>query len=191
MRVSLIAATVLLCACASGGNSSGSEPPDLRATSQYTRVELPSGAPIEIDWEHQHTYQETTLLVGVDKAWAAYPAVFGELGIEPGIVDSKQHVYGNAGIKMRNSLGRLRLSKYFDCGTTAGMSNADTYDVLVRVVSQVLAADAGVSTLRTQVEATAHANAVSGATVRCVSTGALEERIAHMLSEMTAKPNAS
>jgi len=191
MRVSLIAATVLLCACASGGNSSGSEPPDLRATSQYTRVELPSGAPIEIDWEHQHTYQETTLLVGVDKAWAAYPAVFGELGIEPGIVDSKQHVYGNAGIKMRNSLGRLRLSKYFDCGTTAGMSNADTYDVLVRVVSQVLAADAGVSTLRTQVEATAHANAVSGATVRCVSTGALEERIAHMLSELTAKPNAS
>ena len=85
---------------------------------------------------------------------------------------------------MRNSLGRLRLSKYFDCGSTAGMSNADTYDLLVRVVSQVLAADAGVSTLRTQVEATAHAKAVSGATVRCVSTGALEERIAHMLSEL-------
>ena len=191
MRVSLIAATVVVCACASGGNSSGSEPPDLRATSQYTRVELPSGAPIEIDWEHQHTYEETKLLVGVDKAWAAYPAVFGELDIEPGIVDSKQHVYGNAGVKMRNSLGRQRLSRYFDCGTTAGMSNADTYDVLVRVVSQVLAADAGVSTLRTQVEATAHANAVSGATVRCVSTGALEGRIAHMLSELSAKPHNS
>ncbi len=191
MRLSLIAATVVLCACASGNSGGGSETPDLRATSQYTRVELASGQPIEINWEQQHTYQQTTLLVGVDKAWAAYPAVFGELGIDPGIVDSKQHVYGNAGIKMRNSLGRLRLSKYFDCGSTAGMSNADTYDLLVRVVSQVLAADAGVSTLRTQVEATAHANAVSGATVRCVSTGALEERIAHMLSELTAKPNAS
>jgi hypothetical protein len=163
----------------------------MRATSQHTRVELASGQPIEIDWEHQQSYQQTTLLVGVDKAWAAYPAVFGELGIEPGIVDPKQHVFGNAGIKMRNSLGRLRLSKYFDCGATAGMSNADTYDLLVRVVSQVLAADAGVSTLRTQVEATAHANAVSGATVRCVSTGALEERIAHMLGELTAKPNNS
>jgi hypothetical protein len=190
MRISFIAATVFLCACASGGKSGGSEPPDLRSTSQYTRVELPSGQPIEIDWEHQRTYEQTTLLVGVDKAWAAYPAVFGELGIEPGVVDAKQHVYGNAGIKMRNSLGRQRLSKYFDCGSTAGMSNADTYDMLVRVISQVIPADAGVSTLRTQVEATAHANAVSGATVRCVSTGALEERIAHMLNELTAKKNS-
>ena len=59
MRISLMAATVLLWACASGGNSGGSETPDLRATAQYTRVELPSGAPIEIDWEHQHTYEET------------------------------------------------------------------------------------------------------------------------------------
>ena len=191
MRISLMAATVLLCACASGGNSGGSETPDLRATSQYTRIELPSGVPIEIDWEHQHTYEEIKLLVGVDKAWAAYPAVFGELGIEPGIVDAKQHVYGNAGIKMRNSLGRQRLSRYFDCGSTAGMSNADTYDVIVRVVSQVIPADAGLSSLRTQVEATAHANAVSGATVRCVSTGALEGRIAHMLSELVAKPGNS
>ena len=129
--------------------------------------------------------------MGVDKAWAAYPAVFGELGIEPGIVDAKQHVYGNAGIKMRNSLGRQRLSRYFDCGSTAGMSNADTYDVIVRVVSQVIPADAGLSSLRTQVEATAHANAVSGSSVRCVSTGALEERIAHMLSELVAKPGNS
>jgi hypothetical protein len=191
MRISLAAATVLLCACASGGKSGASETPDLRGTSQVTRVELPSGAPIEIDWEHQHTYEETKLLVSVDRAWAAYPAVFGELGIEPGVVDPKQHVFGNAGIKMRNTLGRQRLSRYFDCGTTVGMSNADTYDVLVRVLSQVIPADAGLSSLRTQVEATAHANAVSGATVRCVSTGALEARIAHMLSELSAKPGNS
>lgn len=191
MRIPLISAAVLLAACASGANSGGSEPPELRGTPQITRVELPSGAPIEINWEHQHTYDETKLPVSVEKAWAAYPAVFGELGIEPGLVDPKQHVYGNAGIKMRNSMGRQRLSKYFDCGSTVGMPNADTYDVLVRVVSQVIPADAGLSALRTQVEATAHANAVSGATVRCVSTGALEERISHMLSEMVAKPGNS
>ena len=190
MRTSLMAAAALLCACASG-NGGSTESPDLRSSTQHTRVELPSGAPIEIDWEHQHTYEETQLLVSVDRAWAAYPAVFGELGIEPGIVDSKQHVFGNAGIKMRSSLGRQRLSKYLDCGMTAGMSNADTYDVILRVVSQVIPADAGLSSLRTQVEATAHANAVSGATVRCVSTGALEGRIAHMLSEMTVKPKNS
>lgn len=187
MRTSLVATTILLCACSTGSGAT-SEAPDLRGTSQITRVETPGGAPIEIDWEHQHTFEETKLLVGVDKAWAAYPTVFGELGIPPGIVDEKQHVFGNAGVKMRSSLGRQRLSKYLDCGSTAGMSNADTYDVLVRVVSQVVPADAGLASLRTQVEATAHANAESGATVRCVSTGALEGRIAHMLSELTSKP---
>ena len=188
IRTSLIATTVLLCACASGGNRATSESPDLRQTSEYTRVEMPNGTNIEIDWEHQHTYEETKLLVSVDRAWAAYPAVFGELGIEPGIVDSKQHVFGNAGIKMRNSLGRQRLSKYIECGATAGMSNADSYDVIIRVVSQVVPADAGLSMLRTQVEASAHASAISGAPVRCVSTGALEARIARMLSEQTIKP---
>ena len=190
MRRSLVAATALLCACASG-NGGTTESPNLRSSTQYTRVELPSGAPIEIDWEHQHTYDETKLLVSVDRAWAAYPAVFGELGIEPGIVDAKQHVFGNAGFKTRSSLGRQRLSKYLDCGMTAGMSNADTYDVILRVVSQVIPADVGLSSLRTQVEATAHANAVSGATVRCVSTGALEGRISHMLSELSLKAGKS
>jgi len=188
-QISLVAATMLLCACssASGGKTASSESPDLRSTEQYTRVETPGGQSIEIDWEHQHTYEETKLLVGVDKAWAAYPTVFGELGIEPGIVDQKQHVFGNAGIKIRGSLGRQRLSKYLECGTTAGMTNADTYDVIIRVVSQVVPADAGLASLRTQVEASAHASGESGSSVRCVSTGALEARIAHMMSELAAK----
>ena len=178
MRNSLVATTILLCACVRQQRLCR---PPICGTPGANQTAAPDRL------EHQHV-RETKLLVGVDKAWAAYPAVFGELGIPPGIVDEKQHVFGNAGTKIRNSLGRQRLSKYLECGTTAGMSNADTYDVIVRVVSQVVPADAGLASLRTQVEATAHANAVSGASVRCVSTGALEDRIAHMLSELTTKP---
>jgi len=188
-RISLVAVTVLLCACSSGsgGKTASSESPDLRSSEQYTRIETSGGQSIEIDWEHQHTYEESKLLVGVDKAWTAYPTVFGELGIPPGIVDQKQHVFGNAGLKMRGSLGGRRLSTYLDCGTTAGMANADTYDLIVRVVSQVVLADAGLASLRTQVEASAHSSGDSGPGVRCVSTGALEARIAHMMSELAAK----
>jgi hypothetical protein len=187
-RIWLMVATILLCACssASGGKTASTESPDLHSTKQFTRVETPGGM-IEIDWEHQHTYEETKLLVGVDKAWAAYPAVFGELGIAPGVVDQKQHVFGNAGFKMRSSLGGQRLSRYFECGATAGMANADTYDMIIRVVSQVVPADAGLASLRTQVEASAHSAGDSGPSVRCVSTGALEARIAHMMSELAAK----
>ena len=189
-RISLIAATILLGACSSGsgGKTASSESPDLRTSSQLTRIETGGGQSIEIDWEHKHTYEETQLLVGVDKAWSEFPTLFGELGIQPGIVDSKQHVFGNAGFNVRGSLGRQRLSKYIDCGSTAGMSNSDTYDLVVRVVSQVVPADAGLATLRTQVEASAHASGVSGTNVRCVSTGQLEERIAHMMSELAIAP---
>lgn len=188
MRTSLIAVALVLCACSSSGAvpHATSESPDLRATQQFTRVETPNGL-IEIDWEHQHTYEETRLLVGVDKAWGAFPTVFGELGIDPGIVDSKQHVFGNAGKKVRGSLGGQRLSRYLDCGATAGMSNADQYDVVMRVVSQVVPGDAGLALVRTQVEASSHASGVSGTNARCVSTGALEARIAHMMSELAAK----
>jgi hypothetical protein len=188
-RISLVAATMLLCACssASSGKSASSESPDLRSSEQLTRIETPGGN-ITIDWEHQHTYDEQKLLVGVDKAWAQYPTVFGELGIPTGLVDQKQHVFGNAGVKVRGSLGKQRLSTYLECGKVAGMSNSDTYDVVIRVVSQVVPADAGLASIRTQVEGSAHSSGDSGPSVRCVSTGALEARIAHMMSELAAKP---
>ncbi|MDQ2932379.1 MAG: hypothetical protein M3Y05_16380 [Gemmatimonadota bacterium] len=188
IRTSLAATAVILCACSSGNSGrETTQAPDLRSTLQLTRVDMPNGASIEIDWEHQHTYEETKLLVGVDKAWSEYPTVFGELGIEPNVIDSKQHVFGNAGVKVRGSLGRQRLSRYIDCGATAGMANADQYDIIVRVVSQVIPADAGLSTIRTQVEANGRASGESSTSARCVSTGALEARIARMMSELATK----
>lgn len=189
MRVPFFATVLVLCACASGKNSdtaSSSESPVSQQRLEYTRIETPGG-PIEIDWERERTFDETQMLVNVDKAWAALPAVYGELGIETGILDPKQHIFGNAGENFRREMGRQRLSKYFECGSTAGMSNSDTYDVNVRVISQILPADNGLSKLRTQAEATAHANAVSGQSVRCASTGELERRIASMVAEQALR----
>ena len=188
MRVPMCAVVLVLCACSSGGASPGqnSDSPLRTDEAQMTRVETPGGI-IRIDWHCERTYDETKLLVGIDKAWAAVPAVFGELGIDPNVVDSKQHVYGNAGTNYRRRLGTQRMSKYFDCGTTAGIANADEYDILIRVVTQIIPADAGLSALRTQVEGTAHATATSGQVVRCASTGALEERIAHMVADQASR----
>ncbi|MEO8879912.1 MAG: hypothetical protein ABI446_05900 [Gemmatimonadaceae bacterium] len=189
IRTSLVATAVILSACSSGnGGKSTTQSPDLRSTEQLTRIETGGANVIEIDWEHQHTYEETQLLVGVDKAWSEYPTVFGELGIDPNVIDSRQHVFGNAGLKVRGTLGRQRMSRYLDCGATAGIPNADQYDIIVRVVSQVIPADAGLSSIRTQVEANGRASGESSTSARCVSTGALEARIAHMMSELANKP---
>jgi hypothetical protein len=186
-RVSTCAVVFVLCACASGGgNKSSNDTPLIQEQAEMTRVETPSGI-LQIDWHRERTYDETKLLVSVDKAWAAIPTVFGELGIDPNVVDSRQHVFGNAGTTRRGKLGTQRLSRYFDCGATTGISNADQYDVVVRVITQIIPAEAGLSALRSQVEATAHPSATSGQVVRCASTGALEERIAHMLSEQAMR----
>jgi hypothetical protein len=189
MRVPMLATLLVLCACASSsGGSTGqnTDSPAMEQRVEMTRVETPNGV-IQIDWHRERTYDQTALLVPVDRAWATVPAVFGELGIEPTLVDSKQHVFGNAGANYRRKLGSQRMSRYFDCGSTAGISNADDYDLLVRVITQIIPAAGGLSALRTQVEATGHATAVSGQVVRCASTGALEARIAHMVSDQAVR----
>jgi hypothetical protein len=201
MRASMCAMVVALCACASGGSSktastdpkpahekrSGdNESPLMQQRVEMTRIETPDGI-IQIDWQQQRTYDETRLLVDVDKAWAAIPAAYGELGIAPTLIDSKQHVFGNAGANYRRQMGHQRMSRYFDCGSTAGISNADDYDLLIRVISQIIPAEGGLSIVRTQAEATGHATATSGQVVRCASTGALEERIAHMVSDQAVR----
>lgn len=186
MRVPFVAAALALCACASGKGASSGEAPLMQQRTEYTRIETPGGT-IEINWQRERTFEATNLLVSVDKAWAAIPAAFGEMGIEPGIVDQKQHVFGNMGVTFRREIGRQRISRYFDCGSTAGMSNSDTYDVIVRVISQIVPAGDGLSILRTQAEATAHPSALSGMGVRCASTGELERRIASMVSEQALR----
>jgi hypothetical protein len=192
MRVASLAAGLVLCACASGGSSTKekrTDSPLLEQRVETTRIETPSGV-IQIDWHDQRTYDETKLLVGVDKAWAAVPAVYGEIGIEPTLVDSKQHVFGNAGANYRRNLASQRMSRYFDCGSTAGMANADNYDLLIRVITQIIPADGDLSKVRTQVEATGHQTATSGQVVRCSSTGALEEKIARMISDQAVRAAA-
>jgi len=187
MRISMLVTAVLLSACASGGSNNATNDTPLRQEQvEMTRVESPNGI-IQIDWHRDRSYETTPLLVGVDKAWAAIPTVFGELGIDPNVIDSKQHVFGNAGTNFRSKLGNQRLSHYFECGTTTGIANADQYDIHVRVITQIVPAEAGLSALRSQVEATARATATSGQNVRCASTGALEERIAHMVADQATR----
>ncbi|HEV7704910.1 MAG TPA: hypothetical protein VGO46_11495 [Gemmatimonadaceae bacterium] len=192
MRFTSLAAVLVLCACKSGSGGTkdpSSETPFMQQRVEMTRVETPSGI-IQIDWQQQRTYDETKLLVPVEKAWGAVPAVYGELGIQPTLVDSKQHVFGNAGANYRRRLGSQRMSHFFDCGSTAGISNADDYDLLIRVITQIIPAEGGLSSVRTQVEATGHATATSGQVVRCASTGALEEQIAHMVSDQAVRAAA-
>ena len=72
-----------------------------------------------------------------DSVWNALPAAYDSLGIKLNVVDLKQHLIGNQGMKLRQKLGSTRLSKYLDCGNAQIGPSADSYDVLMSVMAHV------------------------------------------------------
>jgi hypothetical protein len=161
-------------------------PPTVGHEQEVTHINL-DGYTWDVVWTRDRSVVERKLPVPADAAWTAFPAVFAELGIDPNIIDSRQMLFGNAGAVYRHDLAKQRLSHYVNCGNIIGLSSADTYEVYIRVISQVLPVDGGLSKVRTEVDA--HARAVDGAeqSVPCSSTGLLESRIAKLLSQEAAK----
>ena len=174
-----------LCAGASA-RAQAALPPTVGHEQEVTHINL-EGNSFDVVWTRDRSVVEHKLPVPADLAWTAFPAVFGELGIVPNIIDSRQMLFGNAGAVYRHNLAKQRLSHYVNCGNMIGLSSADSYDVYIRVISQVLPVDGGLSKVRTEVDA--HAIAVDGAeqSVPCSSTGLLESRIAKLLTREAAK----
>jgi hypothetical protein len=91
-------------------------------------------------------------------------------------LDASKHLAGNAGFKLRQRLGKVPLSRYFDCGTTQVGPNAESYDVYLTVLTSV-ASDAGGAKVATVVDASAKPVAFSQAYSACSTTTALEKRL--------------
>lgn len=177
---------LLLCCASVAVLAQGGVQPTVAHEREVTHINL-EGNSIDVVWTRDRSVSEKKLPVPADAAWSAFPAVFGELGIDPNIIDSKQMVFGNAGAGYRHDLAKERLSHYVNCGNMIGLSSADSYEVFIRVISQVLPVDGGLSKVRTEVDA--HARAVDGAeqNIPCSSTGLLESRIAKLLAREAAK----
>jgi hypothetical protein len=185
--VARIAAAValVLCAAATSALAQGSVTPGTMHDEEVTHIAF-EGSSLDIAWTRDRGVSEHKLLIPADQAYAAFPTVLGELGIEPNVVVTKDMVFGNAGATYRHTLAKERLSHYFDCGSMLGVSTADTYEMWIRIIAQVVPADGGLSKVRVEVVATAKATDRPGGNVRCESNGRLEQRIAKMLQEGAA-----
>lgn len=174
-RAVLLLALPLLAACASGGSG-----PTIGESHEQTRLDVPGSGVIDIRWDPEHSVTSDPIPASADKVFSILPEIYGELGIDPGTVDQKQRVFGNRVVKIRRELGRVRLSRYIDCGSQAGIPTSETYNITLSILTQVVPDQGNVSTIRTQVEGSAYPEGVSGHTVRCETTGQLERRIAKM-----------
>jgi hypothetical protein len=185
MRVIASIAILSSCICVAAAAQKPSSQPKPADEPEVTHINF-EGSTLDIAWTRDHHPSEKTLEVSSNLAWSAYPAAFADIGLDPNIIDSQQMVFGSAS-NHRHTLGKKRLSHFFDCGNMLGVSTADSYEVWIRLISQIIPIDGSLSTVRTEVEATARAGDRPGETVRCSSTGVLESRLADMLTEEAAK----
>jgi len=185
----LVGCALFCCIGATAAAQQGAAAPTVSHQEEVTHVVV-AGVSFDVAWTRDRGVIQHDLDVPADAAWAAFPTVFGEMGIEPSVVDSKQLLFGSAGAKYRHRIANQRLSHFFDCGNIMGVSTADTYDVWIRVIAQVLPMEHGLSIVRTEVEASAKATDMQGGSAPCSSNGVLEARIAKRLAEVAAKAGA-
>ena len=116
-----------------------------------------------------------------DAVWRIMPSVYDSLGVTVSTIDQSRKSIGNPGYKIRQKLGKAPLSRYIDCGTAQIGPSADSYDVMLSVMSTVTPDGAQGAVLTTVVEAQAKPVTYNQAYSRCSSKGTIEKRISELV----------
>lgn len=123
-----------------------------------------------------------------DAVWGVLPAVYERLGVPDHGAAPGERLYGSRNFRARRIEGE-RLSTFVDCGMgPTATPRADEYDVRMTVVTRVLGSGDEGSRVETTVEAAARPRGVSGNAVDCASRGALESRIATLVTLALMEP---
>ena len=168
------AALALVAACASPAPPSGTL--STGRTHEETRLDAPQGS-VDLVLDQNQSLSNDTLPVGLARAWEMLPKTYFVLGIPIETVDARVHVLGNTSLTMHRRLAGTPLSRYLSCGNVAGMPNADTYNVTMRILTELVPADSNTTLVRSQISANAHPEGVVSNQIRCETSGRLEERI--------------
>lgn len=173
MKAFIPAACLCLAACASGNNlGSGG------ATTEQPPVRvLGAGGPIQLTTSTTDQVRVGTVARDPAQVWADLPAAYRSLGIEVSEINNNNRIFGNPELRIRRRLGSVALAKYLDCGRTQDGPNADTYEVVMSVLTQLKTNDEGGTMVITSVGATARPVNYVTNEVTCTTTGALEERL--------------
>ena len=171
----LVAAALAAAACA----SSGSAPVESATGTTQNTVRVDGGtSSYQTDLTHSDRATESDLPVTADRAFAILPIVYEQIGLKINTAVSDSRTIGVNGARTRR-VGKDAMSRFLSCGNDAtGNSLADSYSVLLTVLSRVTPSGTTGSVLSTQVIATAQPMSTSGSVITCQSTGVLEDRIA-------------
>lgn len=165
-----------LVGCASGGQAPEG---GVRDVAQTLPSESSSREGSHIIYGNADVGEESFVPVPLDTAYDAMTMAYKSLGVDIMTSDPAQHVLGNRHIVvMRTWLGS-RLSTFFNCGNdpAIGTPRADSYQLIISVVSTLSPKDGQNTRVTTLASATATDLATSASAVYCPSTGKIERSL--------------
>jgi len=170
MRRFSVLSAVLLAACASS-----SAAPAASSTSSTIRGGGAIGG--SLNMASTSAPSMSSVPFPMDQVWKVMPAAFDSLAIPLGIIEPAKHIIGNEGFKIRQHLGKVALSRYVECGTTQIGPNADSYEVYLTVLVQLVPGASGTTSVATTFESLARPITFAQDYSRCTSKGLLETRL--------------
>lgn len=178
MRGIALLSLMMLAACASGSTTAG-RPETMRVVGGGG---LSTGG---FNMNATSTASTSKIAFPIDAVWRALPAAYDSLKIPPTTLDPKTHHFGNEGLKIRQKLGGVSLSRYIDCGQAQIGPSADSYDIFLNITTTLNPSGAGETEVSTMVEAAAKP-LIGQDYTRCTSKGTLENTIAAIVAAKLA-----
>ena len=171
-----MAATAVLAGCGTGGGAGPVGATHLPASMEE------SGEQINLQLTRDERGLTAELEGGAADVWAQLPEVYGDLGIDPDVIDVAGRRYGS-GTVTGLRVGSLPMHEVVRCGAQAtGLQSSTRMRVTLSVVSTVEAISEGHSLLRTRITGSgSRIDGTSTGAIACVSTGRLEQRIAGLV----------
>lgn len=180
MKLHHVVMSALLVGCASGGSSS----PSLGPREVTTRVDTPEGT-VNLRSMRSDPTAEFTINAPPDQVWRALAVVYDELDVHVTTLDTDNRRIGIENTRVRRRLGGVRLSKYLSCGERLGQQVADSDDIRLTLLTQVVPDGSG-SVLHTLVDARAKQTGSGGDWINCATTGDLEHHIVELVRKHAA-----
>lgn len=120
----------------------------------------------------------------LESAWRMLPIAFDSVGVQLSLIDPKKYLMANEGFRIRQKLGKERLSTYFECGTTQVGPNADSYEMYITVHSNLTPVKGDSTRTRMTVAITAVAKPLQFAQdySRCTSKTILERKMLDIMA---------
>ena len=178
MRSFAIFSALALAACASAGSP-------VAKPQESIRVSGSSGTS-NFKLADNTTTNVSRVAFPIDKVWRMLPAVYDSLKIPLTTADGAKHMIGNDGMKVRQRLGTVQLSKYIDCGQAQIGPSADTYEVFLSVMTSVRGVSPTETEIQTTVESAARPITFAQEYSRCSTKGKIETSISDIVAARLA-----